>query len=246
VAVVSVGWIVVTGASRGIGLAVTKRLVSDGFGVVGVARDKARLDAIAAQVTAPDRFRPMPLDLSDHDAVESFWELLPMQERVVGLVNNAGVEWHGSADEITGAELRRLMEINVVGVYRSSVGALKAFGGQGGSIVNIASVDAHRGMAKMAAYCASKAAVVALTRAFAVEWAPQGVRVNSVSPGAVHTDMTNVMAEGSKAHTFLIQRTPQRRFGEPEEIAGAVSYLMSRDASFVTGADLVVDGGFLA
>jgi NAD(P)-dependent dehydrogenase (short-subunit alcohol dehydrogenase family) len=116
----------------------------------------------------------------------------------------------------------------------------------GGSIVNIASVDAHRGISRMAAYCASKAAIIGLTKALAVEWARHGIRVNSVSPGAISTDMTSGVTEGSKGYEFIMGRTPQRRFAHPAEVASAVKYLISPESSFVTGIDIAVDGGFLA
>jgi len=98
----------------------------------------------------------------------------------------------------------------------------------------------------MAAYCASKASILGLTKALAVEWARHGIRVNSVSPGAISTDMTSGVTEGSKGYEFIMSRTPQRRFAHPNEVAGAVKYLISPESSFVTGIDIAVDGGFLA
>jgi NAD(P)-dependent dehydrogenase (short-subunit alcohol dehydrogenase family) len=244
---VTTDWVVVTGASRGIGLAVTRRLLADGFGVIGVARSQDRLEAVTTELASGDLFVTHALDLADHEAAAGFWERVRERHHVVGLVNNAGTEVHGPATELTSTDFSALLEVNVVALHVASVEAHRTFAGRGGSIVNLASIDAHRGLAGMAGYCASKAAVLGLTRALAVEWARDGVRVNSVSPGPVHTDMTaSAMAEGSKAHSYLVKRTPQRRFGRPEEVASAVGYLMSSDASFITGADLPVDGGFLA
>jgi NAD(P)-dependent dehydrogenase (short-subunit alcohol dehydrogenase family) len=115
----------------------------------------------------------------------------------------------------------------------------------GGSIITIASLSSYVGLFEVAAYCASKSAVAGLTRALAVEWAPHGVRVNAIAPGVYRTDLNTALLDSPRGQEFLM-RTPMRRFGQLHELVGAVVFLGSAAASFVTGQLIVVDGGFLA
>ncbi|HEY8480306.1 MAG TPA: SDR family oxidoreductase [Spirillospora sp.] len=244
-------WVVVTGASRGIGKAIAGRLIEAGHGVVGIARDRRRLDAVREEFSRAHGarvFEPAPLDLADPDAVDAFWSRAGEGRTLAGLVNNAALAPYGPAEELPASEVTALLDVNVRSVYQCCVGAFRIFREQesGGAIVNIASIEAHLGTRLMAAYCASKFAVRGLTQALAVEWARHRVRVNSVSPGPVTTDMTAHLAPGTKGHEHLVRRTPMRRFAEPGEVAGAVAYLIGPESSFVTGTDIAVDGGFTA
>jgi NAD(P)-dependent dehydrogenase (short-subunit alcohol dehydrogenase family) len=239
-------WVVVTGASRGIGKAICAKLLTQGYGVLGIARQSDLFEASAKELAALGHFESIPMDLRDLDKNARFWNEISSSKTIVGSVNNAGIEISSPAEEVSHQEFEDLFMLNVNSLYFASVNAFKRMRSTGGSIVNIASVDAHRGISRMAAYCGSKAAVLGMTKALAVEWARHGVRVNSVSPGAISTDMTSGVVEGSKGFDFIMGRTPQRRFADPSEVAGAVSYLLSKDASFVTGTDIAVDGGFLA
>lgn len=240
-------WVVVTGASRGIGKAIAGRLVEAGHGVIGIARNRQRLEE-AAEECGPEAFEPTPLDLADPSAVDAFWASAGKGKILAGLVNNAALAPYGPAEDMTHAEVSELLDVNVRSVYQCCVAAFRTFReqGSGGAIVNITSIEAHVGTRLMAGYCASKFAVRGLTQALAVEWARHQVRVNSVSPGPVTTDMTAHMEPGSKVHEHLVRRTPMRRFAEPCEIAGAVAYLIGPESSFVTGTDIAVDGGFTA
>lgn len=240
-------WVVVTGASRGIGLAIARRLVSGGYGVVGVARNRERLEEAAAALQCDGDFEPVVCDLEDAAAVDSLWtDLADRGISVAGLVNNAGIAPYGAAHQFPLAELQRVLDINVRSVFQCCVGAFALMRETGGAIVNITSIEARVGVPQMAAYCASKFGVQGLTQCLAVEWARHGVRVNSVAPGTVSTEMTAHMAPDTRAGQYLLRRTPLRRFAEPEEIAGGVAFLLSDEASYITGTELMIDGGFTA
>jgi 3-oxoacyl-[acyl-carrier protein] reductase len=243
----NLGWVVVTGASRGIGKSICEELLRSGYGVLGISRQSEAFNNTVAELQKIGQFEPFFVDLRDNKASEKFWIELDKSKKITGLVNNAGIEMSGLAEDVSHQDFSDLFQVNVSSVYFSCLGALRVMRESGGgSIVNIASVDAHRGLSRMAAYCASKAAVLGLTKALAVEWARHSIRVNSVSPGAISTAMTSGVTEGSKGYEFIMSRTPQRRFAHPNEVAGAVKYLISAESSFVTGIDIAVDGGFLA
>lgn len=240
-------WVVVTGASRGIGFGITRRLLRSGYGVIGIARNVSRLEQAATKFQKDGHFEPVVCDLADEGSVDDFWVDLADRAIVLdGLVNNAGIAPHGPAIDLSMEEVRRVLDINVRSVFQCCVGAFKLMHGRGGAIVNITSIEAKVGIPQMAAYCASKFGVQGLTQCLAVEWARYGIRVNSVAPGTVATEMTAHMTPDSPAGQYLLRRTPMRRFAEPEEISGAVAFLLSGEASYITGTEILVDGGFSA
>jgi len=162
--------------------------------------------------------------------------------------NNAGVEWMGPLDQATEAEYRRVFDINVWGVLNSmrhEIPAMLKTGG--GAIVNTSSVAGHVGMGQVSIYIASKHAVEGLTKALALEFAKQNIRINAVAPGAIATEMFDRFAgKHSEVLDSLSSLIPVGRIGASEEIAAAVLYLCSDNAKFTTGTSLVVDGGFIA
>jgi NAD(P)-dependent dehydrogenase (short-subunit alcohol dehydrogenase family) len=159
--------------------------------------------------------------------------------------NNAGVEWKGPLDQVTEAEYRRVFDINVWGVLNSmrhEIPAMLKSGG--GAIINTSSVAGHTGFAQVSIYTASKHAVEGLTKALALEFAKQNIRINAIAPGPIATDMWDRFA--GDASVQIISLIPAARIGSAEEIAAAVLYLASDAAKFTTGTSLVVDGGFVA
>jgi len=242
---------VVTGGSRGIGAAVARRLARDGHDlVIGYEHSREAAEETARAVRAEGvRALPVRLDTSVEEQVDGLFrrageELGP----VTGLVNNAGVTGPlGRFTETSAEVLRRVLDVNVLGTLLCARRALRemstARGGGGGCVVNISSGAATLGApGEYVHYAASKAAVDAMTVGLAKEFGPEGVRVNSVQPGAVLTDMHATMGDPDRPWKKA-ESIPLRRPGEPAEIAGAVAWLMSDEASFTTGAVLRVAGG---
>lgn len=238
----------IAGGGSGIGLAAARQLLSDGWRVAIADRDAAALQRAAAELAEGDDVLPLALDVTDETAVEA--AVAQAAERIGplrGLVNSAGIGQDKPFSDITAAEFLRILDVNVVGsflVARAAVAAMRAAGG--GAIVNLASVSGVRGSIGRTAYGASKGAVIAMTKVMAVELADDGIRVNAVAPGPVDTPMVKAL-HTPEVRALYHRTVPQRRYGTPEEIAKAVSFLLDGErASYITGQILGVDGGFLA
>ncbi|MFC4497132.1 SDR family oxidoreductase [Streptomyces ovatisporus] len=242
---------VVTGGSRGIGAAVAVRLARAGHHI-GIGYERSRRDAqeTARAVRAEGVHAvPVQVDTSAEEQVERLFDTVRDElGPVTGLVNNAAVTGPlGGFTRTPSSVIRRVLDVNVLGALLCARRALlemsTAHGGEGGSMVNISSCAATLGApGEYVHYAASKAAVDAMTVGLAKEFGPQGVRVNSVQPGAVLTGMHAAMGDPDRAWRKA-EATPLRRPGEPREIADAVAWLMSDEASFTTGAVLRVSGG---
>ncbi|KUO18049.1 SDR family NAD(P)-dependent oxidoreductase [Streptomyces dysideae] len=239
---------VVTGGSRGIGAATCLRLAADGHDVVvGYVRDAEAAEAVADGVRkAGARCVTVRVDTSVEADVERLFETAERQlGPVTGLVNNAGVTGPlGRLADADTADLRRVVDVNLLGTLLCARRAAQLMTARGsGVIVNVSSAAATLGSpGDYVHYAATKAAVDALTLGLAKELGPDGVRVNAVAPGVIETEMHAAMGDPDRARR-MAGTTPLRRPGQAEEIAAAVAWLMSPDASYTTGAVLRVSGG---
>ena len=236
----------VTGAASGIGRATAERLASEGaVAVVTDVQDEAGEETASA--LGGDAFF-VHLDVTDEAGWQAAVErVLAERDRLDVLVNNAGLGDLAPIEETTLADWERTVAIDQTGVFlgmKSCADALKASGH--GSVINISSIfGTSGGFGTSPAYHAAKGAVRTLTKNIALHWATEGVRVNSVHPGFIRTPILD-QAKGTEVWDAMTAMTPMGRLGEPEEIAAAVAYLASDDASFVTGLELYVDGGYIA
>jgi NAD(P)-dependent dehydrogenase (short-subunit alcohol dehydrogenase family) len=238
---------VITGASSGIGEAIAVGLAAMGVKVGCVARPSDRLDAVVAGIVAAGgEAVSAPADVTDEAGLRSALDDVAASLGPIGLaVNSAGIANAGPAETMPLSQFEHLMNVNVTGVFLScQAEARHMLAAGGGSIVNIASMSAtiaNRGLFQ-AHYNSSKAAVIQMGRSLAWEWAPRGIRVNTVSPGYTNTPMAR-RPEQIGAMAGYAADTPLGRNAEPAEIVGPVVFLLSDAASFVTGIDMLVDGG---
>ena len=240
----------VTGGSSGIGTAIAKILAERGARVVITGRNHAALQAVAAQHSG---ITPLASDVrSARDTETLMAEIERRFGRLDVLVNNAGIAQVVPLAEATPEHARDLFETNVIGLVEVARRALPMLKASKGTIVNIASTIADQPFANMSVYCATKGAVVSLTRSWAQELGPDGIRVNVVSPGPIETPLyepSKLKIGGEQLQSFasaVQSLVPLSRFGKPEEVAEVVAFVASRAASYVNGTQYTVGGGMEA
>jgi NAD(P)-dependent dehydrogenase (short-subunit alcohol dehydrogenase family) len=237
--------VLVTGASSGLGEHFAKLVARAGARVTVAARRRDRLDALAAvlaELGSPE-VRAVELDVTDPASVEA---ALAAAGPIDVLVNNAGISDGRAALDVPLDLYDAVLDTNLKGVWLLSTGAARAWraAGQGGVIVNVASILSFRVTGAVPVYAASKAAVMQLTSALALEWARFGIRVNALAPGYIATEMNGAFFE-SDAGQAMIRRIPMRRLGQPADLDGAFLLLASDASAWMTGTCIAVDGGHL-
>lgn len=232
---------VITGASAGIGAAIAERFVAEGASVL--LSDLAEESGQALARRLGQRFmRADVASSSDRDAL--FDDVARNWGRLDILVNNAGITHPAELDELTEEAFDRVIAVNVKAATFATQAAARLMQ-QGGSIINLSSVNAVLAIPNQIPYAISKGAIRQLTNVTAVSLAPRGIRVNAIGPGTIMTEMGRSVVAGEGQRRRILSRTPLGRIGEPEEIAGIAVFLASDDASYVTGQTLYADGGRL-
>lgn len=226
----SEGQIVVTGASKGIGLAIAEELARRGFRVVSLSRSGGGVGT------------SMICDMTDEDAVREAFRQIASAGPVIGLVNNAGIHIGGSIATLSTADFNKTMALNATAVMVAAREAYPFLKEHRGTIVNIGSFFDKLGVPDNLAYCASKAAVASMTRCMAVEWARDGIKVMNVAPGYIETDLNRDFLAREKVLAWMKSRIPAGGPGKPEDVARLVAAIFSESIGFLTGETIYIDG----
>ena len=241
--------VVVIGGTSGLGRKLAAGLAAAGADVVPTGRREALIEEACLEIESEGRKTLRhPCDAGSRESIDRFRDaVLARFGRVDVLLNAAGQTQRKATAEVAEADWNRIMDVNLTGMLRACQSFYVPLGAHGGGrIINIASLTSFVGFLEVTAYAASKAAVLALTRNLAVEWAREGINVNAIAPGVFRTDLNAGLLDGTERGRELKMRTPMARFGQPEELVGAAVLLASDAASFITGQCIAVDGGFLA
>jgi NAD(P)-dependent dehydrogenase (short-subunit alcohol dehydrogenase family) len=229
----------VIGGAGDIGAAISNLFCDLGAQVTATAVDDAAVER--SQLRPRPGLTVQPLDVTDDAAVQAFAK---GHQRVDALINCAGILARDKEYEI--ATFMKVLDVNLTGTFRTCMAFQPMLARTKGSIVNIASMNATLALPRIPAYCASKGGVVMLTKALALSWAPEGIRVNAVAPGYIETSINEAGRQDLAHYQRIADRTAFKRWGQPEDIAGAVVFLCMPASSYATGTIVAVDGGFLA
>ena len=239
--------VIITGAGSGIGAAVAKRLAKDGWNVTLNGRTEKKLKKVAKEIGKEKQVLVCPGDVSKRDDVKNLIKRHVKQfGSLDGLVNNAGVIVDGAIDEVKYKDWQKVMRINVDGMFHTISLSKKHLVKAKGAIVNVSSVSGLGGDWNFSPYNTSKGAVSNMTRALALDFAQEGVRVNAVAPSLTDTPMAEGVMDDKKVMSRFRDRIPMGRAAEPAEVADVVAFLLGDDARFVNGVILPVDGGLSA
>jgi len=237
--------VIVTGGSRGLGLGIAEKLSASGFGVIAVARTQTDMltAAMAAAADGPGAIRFHAYDLTDTAGLPALVkELRKAHGPLYGLVNNAGIGNGGVLANMPDQVIERLTRLNITSPLTLSKYVVRAMmTGDGGRIVNMASVVAFTGYTGLAAYSATKAAMIGFTRSLAREVGPLGITVNAIAPGFIGTEMTDELTQGHRDQ--IAKRSALKRMAEVADVANAVDFLFSEGAKNITGTVMTVDAG---
>jgi NAD(P)-dependent dehydrogenase (short-subunit alcohol dehydrogenase family) len=240
----------ITGASKGLGEAMAKALAAEGANIALVSRDRARLDQVAADITKQGgRAEVFVADVADETQVarvrDEFAAAMGASCHI--LINNAGINIRKSVTDFSLAEWNSVMNTNLTSAFlmcRAFVPLMK--GADYGRIINMTSIMSHVALAGRTAYAASKTALLGFTRALALELAPEKITVNGISPGVFATEMNIPLTTNPELSAQFLSKIPMGRWGDPAEIGRMAVYLCSEDAGFITGTDILIDGGWTA
>jgi len=240
---------VITGGSRGLGEAMAKALASAGAQIALVARDRVRLEQVRSDIEAREGTAEVFIaDVTQEDQVATLAEAI--QTRFGSpqiLINNAGINLRKNLVDFTLEEFRSVLDASLISTFLMCRAFVPGMQGSGyGRLLNMTSIMSHVSIAGRAAYSSAKAALLGLTRALALELAADGITVNGISPGPIGTDMNLALMSNPQVSAQFLSNVPVGRWGTPEEIGALACYLCSDSAGFITGTDILIDGGWTA